>query len=119
MCQQTEGQQFVPPGRRGNPVTGTGFAPILAGHRVYDTWCVNEDAEYHEAGDEGAETGLPAREAAETRPLSDDQIAALIARAAGASGAQTAANQEIQRRLFAIVRGAHRAAHPRRPRHRV
>ena len=52
---------------------------ILAGHRVYDTWCVNEDAEYHEAGDEGAETGLPAREAAaaETKPLSDDQIAAL------------------------------------------
>lgn len=50
---------------------------ILAGKRVYDTWCVNEDAEYHEAGDEGAETGLPAREAAETRPLSDDQIAAL------------------------------------------
>ena len=50
---------------------------ILAGRRVYDTWCVNEDAEYHEAGDEGAEAGLPARETAETRPLSDDQIAAL------------------------------------------
>ncbi len=50
---------------------------ILAGKRVYDTWCVNEDAEYHESGDEGAEAGLPAREAAETRPLSDDQIAAL------------------------------------------
>ncbi|MFK4979933.1 hypothetical protein ACI39V_27610, partial [Klebsiella pneumoniae] len=27
---------------------------ILAGERVYDIWCVNEDAEYHEAGDEGA-----------------------------------------------------------------
>ncbi|MFN9633388.1 MAG: NAD(P)/FAD-dependent oxidoreductase [Erythrobacteraceae bacterium] len=50
---------------------------ILAGKRVYDTWCVNEDAEYHESGDEGAEAGLRAREAAETRPLSDDQIAAL------------------------------------------
>lgn len=50
---------------------------ILAGKRVYDTWCVNEDAEYHEAGDEGAEAGLPARETAETRPLNDDQIAAL------------------------------------------
>jgi hypothetical protein len=51
---------------------------ILAGKRLYDTWCVNEDAEYHEAGDEGAETGLPAHEAvAETKPLSDDQIAAL------------------------------------------
>ncbi len=27
---------------------------IEAGSRVYDTWQVNEDAEYHEAGDEGA-----------------------------------------------------------------
>lgn len=44
---------------------------ILAGRRVYDTWCVNEDAEYHEAGDEGAETRLPRREP------SDDQKAAL------------------------------------------
>ena len=34
---------------------------ILAGERVYDTWRVNEDAEYHEAGDEAAETALPAR----------------------------------------------------------
>ncbi len=50
---------------------------IIAGRRVYDTWCVNEDAEYHEAGDEGAETALPAREAAETRPLTGDQVAAL------------------------------------------
>ena len=50
---------------------------IIAGRRVYDTWCVNEDAEYHEAGDEGAETAIPAREVAETRPLSDDQVAAL------------------------------------------
>ena len=31
---------------------------ILAGKRIYDTWCVNEDAEYHEAGDEGAEKAL-------------------------------------------------------------
>ena len=45
---------------------------ILAGKRVYDTWCVNEDAEYHEAGNEGAETALPAREA-----VSEDQAAAL------------------------------------------
>ena len=45
---------------------------ILAGERIYDTWCVNEDAEYHEAGDEGAEKALPAREA-----ISDDQAAAL------------------------------------------
>jgi protoporphyrinogen oxidase len=47
---------------------------ILAGKRVYDTWCVNEDAEYHEAGDEGAEKALPARE---TEQLTEDQAAAL------------------------------------------
>lgn len=45
---------------------------IAAGARQYDTWCVNEDAEYHEAGDEGAEKIIPARTA-----LSDDQAAAL------------------------------------------
>jgi protoporphyrinogen oxidase len=50
---------------------------ILAGQRVYDTWCVNEDAEYHEAGDEGAEAALPNRAETETKPLSDDQVAAL------------------------------------------
>ena len=44
---------------------------ILAGERIYDTWCVNEDAEYHEAGDEGAEKTLPSREA------TPDQKAAL------------------------------------------
>lgn len=49
---------------------------ILAGKRIYDTWCVNEDAEYHEAGDEGAEKALPARENAPT-PLTEDQAAAL------------------------------------------
>lgn len=45
---------------------------ILAGERVFDTWCVNEDAEYHEAGDEGDETSLPKRD-----NLSADQQAAL------------------------------------------
>lgn len=44
---------------------------IIAGERVYDTWCVNEDAEYHEAGDEGAEKALPNRE------ITPDQAAAL------------------------------------------
>ena len=44
---------------------------IIAGERIYDTWCVNEDAEYHEAGDEGAEKVLPARE------VTPDQAAAL------------------------------------------
>ena len=51
---------------------------ILAGERVYDTWCVNEDAEYHEAGDEGEETKISAREVeSETKPLNEDQVAAL------------------------------------------
>ena len=45
---------------------------ILAEARVYDVWCVNEDAEYHEAGDEGAEQDLHAR-----RTPSEDQAAAL------------------------------------------
>ncbi len=49
---------------------------ILAEARVYDIWCVNEDAEYHEAGDEGAQVALPAREAARAE-LSEDQAAAL------------------------------------------
>jgi len=45
---------------------------ILTGERAYDTWCVNEDAEYHEAGDEGEQGRLPSRQ-----PVSDDQAAAL------------------------------------------
>ena len=46
---------------------------IISGSRIYDTWCVNEDAEYHEAGDEGAEQAIaPARV-----ELSEDQAAAL------------------------------------------
>lgn len=47
---------------------------IKAGTRIYDIWCVNEDAEYHEAGDEGAEKVIaaPAR-----IDLSEDQAAAL------------------------------------------
>ncbi len=51
---------------------------ILAGKRVYDTWCVNEDAEYHEAGNEGAEAAIPARETADVKiPVTEDQAAAL------------------------------------------
>ncbi|MDB5687976.1 MAG: NAD(P)/FAD-dependent oxidoreductase, partial [Rhizorhabdus sp.] len=46
---------------------------ILAGKRIYDIWCVNEDAEYHEAGEEGADSTLPAVHA---RP-NVDQAAAL------------------------------------------
>ena len=45
---------------------------ILTGERRYDTWCVNEDAEYHEAGDEGAEKAIAARET-----ITEDQAAAL------------------------------------------
>lgn len=47
---------------------------ILARARLYDTWCVNEDAEYHEAGDEGAQASIPARQ---TASPTADQIAAL------------------------------------------
>ena len=45
---------------------------IKAGARVYDIWCVNEDAEYHEAGAEGAEGALPP-----ARQPDADQAAAL------------------------------------------
>lgn len=51
---------------------------ILAGKSVYDTWCVNEDAEYHEAGSEGEEHKIAAREVSQDRKsLSEDQVAAL------------------------------------------
>lgn len=45
---------------------------ILAEARVYDVWCVNEDAEYHEAGAEGTDIDLSAR-----RAPNEDQAAAL------------------------------------------
>jgi protoporphyrinogen oxidase len=44
---------------------------IVAEARVYDIWCVNEDAEYHEAGDEGEQQAIAARS------VSEDQAAAL------------------------------------------
>jgi hypothetical protein len=31
---------------------------ILAGEKIYDIWCVNEDAEYHEAGNSSAQEAL-------------------------------------------------------------
>jgi protoporphyrinogen oxidase len=43
---------------------------IIAGMRAYDIWAVNEDAEYHEAGDEGAQVRIGT-------PLTEDQQAAL------------------------------------------
>lgn len=46
---------------------------IVAGERVYDIWCVNEDAEYHEAGDEGDEKVI----ASGQKAVSEDQAAAL------------------------------------------
>ncbi len=45
---------------------------IIAGARVYDIWCVNEDAEYHEAGSEGEQNSLAA-----ARTVTEDQAAAL------------------------------------------
>ncbi len=52
---------------------------IIAGSRVYDIWCVNEDAEYHEAGAEGDAKVLPARPGRGSghRDISADQQAAL------------------------------------------
>jgi protoporphyrinogen oxidase len=49
---------------------------ILAGARVYDTWQVNEDAEYHEAGAEGAEKVL-AQKSLGRETVTEDQAAAL------------------------------------------
>ncbi|VAW01281.1 FIG00637738: hypothetical protein [hydrothermal vent metagenome] len=43
---------------------------IEAGTRKWNVWNVNEDAEYHEAGDEGAETAIKAE-------ISEDRAAAL------------------------------------------
>lgn len=43
---------------------------IVAGNRVFNIWNVNEDAEYHEAGDEGAQPQIAPK-------ISDDQAAAL------------------------------------------
>ena len=65
---------------------------IVAGARVYDIWCVNEDAEYHEAGDEGAQSSIPAR------PVSEDQAAAL------------ASVRDVPTRIVADEGGADRAA---------
>jgi protoporphyrinogen oxidase len=48
---------------------------IMAGERIYDIWCVNEDAEYHEAGSEGDAKALPERPG--RREASADQQAAL------------------------------------------
>jgi hypothetical protein len=31
---------------------------ILAGREIYDVWRVNQDAEYHEAGDRGAQLSV-------------------------------------------------------------
>lgn len=54
---------------------------IVAQARVYDIWCVNEDAEYHEAGSEGDAAGLPETRASHIAPPhgtpSVDQAAAL------------------------------------------
>ena len=50
---------------------------IKAEARVYDVWCVNEDAEYHEAGDEGAGGRLPKSNLPSSQSPSADQAAAL------------------------------------------
>jgi hypothetical protein len=45
---------------------------IAAGSRVYNIWNVNEDAEYHEAGDEGEQEVIAAKV-----EVTEDQAAAL------------------------------------------
>jgi protoporphyrinogen oxidase len=40
---------------------------ILAGRPVYDLWAVNQDAEYHESGDRGAQAGATGLRAVPTR----------------------------------------------------
>ena len=45
---------------------------IVAGSRVYNIWNVNEDAEYHESGDEGEEQKIAAKV-----QVNADQAAAL------------------------------------------
>ncbi len=50
---------------------------IEAGSRVYNIWNVNEDAEYHEAGDEGAQASIAEPSVAKGAELSEGQAAAL------------------------------------------
>lgn len=51
---------------------------IEAGERIYDIWQVNEDAEYHEAGDEGARSHAALDRAIGNRPsLSTGERAAM------------------------------------------
>jgi protoporphyrinogen oxidase len=49
---------------------------ILAGERVYDAWSVNEDAEYHEPGDEGDRKSPLERHSPAEAPVTDDQASA-------------------------------------------
>jgi protoporphyrinogen oxidase len=48
---------------------------IEAGARIYDTWAVNEDAEYHEAGHEGEEMDVAFAAPAATPASADEQAA--------------------------------------------
>lgn len=51
---------------------------IAAGHAQYDIWCVNEDAEYHEAGNEGAQKAITEQgEKQSNSTITADQAAAL------------------------------------------
>lgn len=40
---------------------------ILAGHRMYDVWAVNEDAEYHEEGNAGTQSSVSGLRAVPTK----------------------------------------------------
>ena len=49
---------------------------ILAGERRYDVWNVNEDAEYHEAGDSGAQEALASERLVPRKAAGSDSQAA-------------------------------------------
>jgi protoporphyrinogen oxidase len=65
---------------------------IVAGSRVYDVWCVNEDAEYHEAGDEGEQERIAAKV-----QVTEDQAAALASERDVPTRVAPAAETEIRK----------------------
>jgi hypothetical protein len=49
---------------------------IIAGRPVYDLWRVNQDAEYHEAGNAGAQAGATGLRMVPTRVDSTEPVEA-------------------------------------------
>jgi protoporphyrinogen oxidase len=63
---------------------------IAAGARVYNIWNVNEDAEYHEAGDEGEQAVIAAKV-----EVTEDQAAALTSERAVPRRIEKADSEEV------------------------